>query len=349
MLLEHLKISSDKRDRVGRRGFLPEWWRYWLTRFLIAVPGCAFALYGIGGPATAYSRIWHAYGLPFFLFAATLSIWRAPEPSLPSALRWRELQRKVCRRAGVALVFGAMVALIAYRWSMWNGDSSAAGEISVAGLVMLLLSPIPPLLDPLLWRAWPMEVRRVVRAADFVKDFSELARAVTAEIDPERGAAGRPRPLAEYGGGAPRAEPASVSAKPTRGRSPATVTWDGHRLDVIDGFGRTRTIPLAPLPSESPHQEARDRRPAVELVCVSNRGPRSIGPGRANFTTLFFLDEKGYRVLSVTYALCTWPAAIKLAKAAGLSFAAYDLDYRPERCDEICADLFPPRLSSRRI
>jgi hypothetical protein len=108
-------------------------------------------------------------------------------------------------------------------------------------------------------------------------------------------------------------------------------------------------LPFRSGESPSPACPARGRRPAVELVCVSNRGPRSIGAGKANFTTLFFLGENGYRVLSITYALCTWPAAIKLAKAAGLSFVAYDLDCGPERCDEICAHLFPPRMSSQRI
>ena len=309
MLLDNLKLSSAKRNLTGRRFLRSGRVRRWMARFWIAAPGFAFEMYGIGRPATDYSRIWHSCGLLFFLAAATLPLWRKPEPergpSLPSPRRWRELQRRVCWRVGAMLLLGANFALIANRWDVWHGDRAAAQVFGGVGLVVLLLSPIPPLLDPLLWRAWPWEVRRVARAARVVEELSKSAPLLTAEFAPDRGAAGRPRPLAEYGGGAPCAKPVSVAARQTWGGSPAVVEWDGTLLNAVDGRGRAHAIPLAGQRRKGLGRAVRGRRPAVELVYVRNRSPLSGGPERITFTTLFFL--------------------------------------------EICARLFPPRISSRRI
>ena len=350
MLLNEPKGGLARRDRVGRRHFLPDRWRRWATRFWIAVPGFALTMYGIGSPANGYSRIWHDCGLPFFLLAATLPLWRKPEGSLPSALRWRELQRKVFWRTSVLLVFGAILALITYRWDMWHGAAATAQVFSGVGLALLLLSLIPPLLDPLLWRAWPIQVRRTVRAGRLVEELTKSSPYVPMHIDPDQGAAGRPLPVAEYGGGAPRPEPVALPVRPKWSSSPVNIEWDGNQLNIVEGGSTTRAIPLGGRPGESSRRSMRRRRPVVELVCVTNRASlKTIPTTRVTFTTLFFLDRQGYRVLSITYALCKWPAALKLAKAAGLSFAAYDLECTSERCDEICARLFPPRFSSHRI
>lgn len=322
-------VSSERGGR--RRRTLPERVRPWLVRGAIALPGIALACVGIGHPATGYTKVWHDSGLLFFLLAATLPLWRRPERTMTAAMRWRELQRKVLWRAGVCLVGGSILALVAYRWYHWHGDFAAAHAATVTALVLLLLSPVPRLLDRLLWCAWPAPVRRTVRATRVADELGKVMGWDSMNIDVERGVAGRPQALREYAGGEPRSNPIAMRCNPVLPKSGITLDWDGERLAVIGRNNQIHTV-----------------RGAAELVWFSQE-PRVQSSNRSRTVSLFLLDKQGYRLLTITNATCDWPLAIKVAKAAGLSFAAYHLSSPPDLFDKICKLLFPRRSRSWEI
>jgi len=344
MLLGALYGRAAERSWSSRR-VLPERWRRWLLRVAITLPGVAILFYGTGDQAENI-KVWHDCGLPFFLLAATLPVWRKPERGLPQALRWRELHRKVLWRSSAVLVFGATLGLIAYRWFTWHGDPGAAHAATETGVILLLLSPIPRLVDPLVWRAWPEPLRHAVRGAKASEELAKSLPWAPPEFDPDRGAGGRPKPLQERAGGRSQGGRVATSAGPR-----SVLTWDGGWLTFTAGRLRApnKTYSVS-VPGQAPRRRGwlgHRLGPAAELVWVSYPVLVNLHAGRPDRVIMILLDAQGYRILTITNVTCSWPAAAQVARSAGLSFAAYHLECRREPFGKICKLLFPRRVRSR--
>ncbi|MEY9968639.1 hypothetical protein ABIA33_006723 [Streptacidiphilus sp. MAP12-16] len=315
-------------------------YRWWLLQVLVGVPGVVLLAHRTGTPDSGpLSKLWHDSSGVFFVLAATLRVWRAPEEGLPDPLRIRELHRKVFLRAGTVLLLGATLGLVADRYFTWQRHDPTARTASLCAVLLLFASPVPPLLDPLVWRLWPEPLRRSVRVARAAEETGKaFPFANPLSFDPDRGAFGRPKPVYEHPGGKPSRTACSTRAKNRRKPGRSTLHWDGRRLAVSDPKGHTSTIPIAGRPAPSGPSDPR-LRPAAELVWLSH-GSR---PYQSRGATLLLLDADGYRFLALTGMTFSANAAAQVARAAGLAFASYDLGYANETYSALLNRLFPRR------
>jgi hypothetical protein len=376
-------ISRDDSDRmidVGRRWtppprFLSVRLRSWLLRGAIALPGMAVQFYGAGSPPTAASKLWHELGLPFFLLAATLPLWRRSDRSLLEPRRWGRLVRRALWRVSGILLFAAAFSLIA-SWSFAVlGQPAKASQAGAVALVLLLLALVPPPLEPLLRRLCPPGQRRAERVARLVEelrgpappgaadldpplrgalpDWWQTDPGLAAEFDPGRGAGGRIGPIYEYSGGSPERGRTQHELRSGLGAlARVRVAWDGEAFTITDAWrGRTHRVPVASAPSVpgSGNKSAGERRPGrrrpavAELVWLEARYRRSARRPSVRWRSLLFLDEEGYCFLGVDPFVCDWSQTVQLAMAAGLPCAVYEVRGLAGNVARIRELMFPPR------
>ncbi|TDU06584.1 hypothetical protein EDD99_5146 [Streptomyces sp. 846.5] len=193
--------------------------RRWLLQLSAAGSGCALLAAGDRPP-----------GGILLVLGLTLPVWRAPERDEHPAQRFRSRHRRIAARAGLLPV----TAVIA---------------VPHLSPLLLLLAPLPSLLEPYVWLAWPAGLRRtarVARASEAVREAWGYTSSPPA-FDPDQGAAGRIEPLLAHPGG----EPSKRSVKRAT-RPPGKVMtlrdgfrWDGAHLYYGDR-ARFRVLRLAP-------------------------------------------------------------------------------------------------------
>jgi hypothetical protein len=323
-------------------------WRWRLAQLLIALLSLPLLTYDMGarGPiASDQDKFWHDGALPFLVLAAFLPVWRAPEEGLPDALRLRELNRRLCRRAAVLMLLEASAAVGFDHWYAWHGSLGAASTASEIGACLFGLSPLVWLLDPVLWVLWPAPIRRAVRSAQAAEALyrpkprrspggrrlaaTPVSGSIT-DFDADQGAVGRPRAVLRKAAGTRSSSKCTAPSRARQRHNGPYLHWDGADLVAGDARGRTRTVRLA----DADHPDG-----VAELVWLSL-------PGQ-----LLFLDRDGCRIGPALTGLRAQPGNLgQVAAAAGLAFNAYELSYWGEIRAEQSRLLFPRRsVLARRL
>ena len=339
---------------LGRRLRYLRRYRWWALQVLVAVPGIVLVTHDTGAPDSSHvAKLWHDASLFFFVLAATLRVWRAPEEGTVEVLRFRLLHRKIAWRAFTVLLLAGALALTADRWFTWKGEDSTARGWSTVALVLFWLAVAARVLEPLVWLLWPKELRRSVRLARLAEDAAKITarhspRAVAPPtVFPDQGAFGRTHPTYQSHGGPPSPEPQSVttrladsslSARSRRPRVSAPVLhWDGTRLAWTDGHGHTHMIPVEGRAALKGSVD-RGLRPVAEMVWLLQVGARQ-GPS----SLLVLLDDKGYRFLVLHANQRSFGPSADLAEAVGVPFAAYRIAGDAETFRTLLNSLFPHR------
>ncbi|MFC1436780.1 hypothetical protein ABUW04_00785 [Streptacidiphilus sp. N1-10] len=339
---------------LGRRLRFLRRYRWWALQLLVAVPGIVLVTHDTGTADSSHvAKLWHDAALFFFVLAATLRVWRAPEEGTAEMLRFRLLHRKVAWRAFTVLLLAGSLALAADRWCTWKGDGPAARGWSTAAWVLVWLAVAARLLEPLVWLLWPQELRRGVKLARLAEDAAKVTarHSTRAAIPPtvfaDQGAFGRTRASYQSHGGPPSPEPQSVPAQlagtsySARGRrlraSPPVLHWDGTRLAWSDAQGHTHMVPVAGRPALKGSVD-RGVRPVAEMVWLLHTGAR-LGPS----SLLVLLDDKGYRFLVLHTNQRSFGPCADLAEAVGVPFAAYRIAGDAQAFRTLLNSLFPHR------
>ena len=333
------------------------------TAALVVIGAVVFIPGTVDGDPTADISL--AAALPIWLLALTWPVWRAPDREAPEGLRWRRRHRLGCRRASVLLLFGSCFGLLGCRYWEWRRDHEGIGyQIDTypnsshpvfdaqrydhfnhfavlsggTGLWLLLLSPLPVLLDPLLWQLWPAPVRRAATLSRVAEELSrpDRYRLLPAEevpapgFDSDRGWLGRPVPVFEQRPGKERGAPLTIRLGPgirveTYGYSsefPAytSMAWNGRTLVLEDARRRSLSIPEGV---------------GAELVEV-----RETFRGRTD-NRLMLLDPAGRCLLSARDRGLSRRDLARLAHAAGIPFACYELGCSEGRLGSMRDRLFP--------
>ncbi|MEY9837363.1 hypothetical protein [Streptacidiphilus sp. EB103A] len=302
--------------------------RRWLLRLSAAGSGCALLAAGDRAP-----------GGILLVLGLTLPVWRAPEREEHPAQRFRSRHRRIAARAGLLLVTAVI----------------AAPHLSP---LLLLLAPLPSLLEPYLWLAWPAGLRRmarVARASEAVREAWGYTSSPPA-FDPDQGAAGRIEPLLAHPGG----EPSKRSAKrATRPPGKVMTLRDGFRWDGVHLYygnrSRFRVLRLAPPgpgrpgPTPAPLPGARrlrTRRPVTEIVRYSENttGNPDYLPQWSGSSTVLLLDADGFLLRRLGYVQQPMMEMATIVQAAGLRFAAYDFGSNNDGFVPLTDRLFPTRL-----
>ena len=295
-----------------------------------------------------------AAALPLWLLGASWRVWRAPEHQLPDALRFRARVRRVSWRVSALSLEGSALALLC------RVEHTAGVPGGTAGW-LLVLSPVPLLLDPLLWRLWPAALRRSVRSG---KVWEELATANRRRkiggpvaFDPDRGACGRPVPLRSSEAGTPSAETCRVhpirevlfrwhsdlpEQKLRNWLTNAAVVWNGRDLLLTDGRRRLVRAGFAPSPSVRLPGERVLAEPPAEMVMLTER----LGIPRSSpmESEIMLLDAEGRRLVTLPALGMREYDVAALAAKAGIRFAAYELVRTgPEFPRSLSARMFPRR------
>ena len=298
--------------------------RTWLLQGLLAVPGLVLLCLP-GQDATG-----GCLGLAVLVLTGSLRCWRAPEDNLPDALRARELNRRICWRASVLLLLAGLLLA-----SVRDGSSTAT-------TALLLLSPLPRLLDRLTWRAWPLRLRQAARVAELLEDITRRRPAYRSQL-----VSGLPRPTFHRDAEPPSATACSTLGKKRHRRGRTSILWDGRCLTLTDREGSVRPVsvvgrpdvPPAPVPGRSTAvSEAWRIRPVAGMVWLTRGRSRS---GSNPNTELLFLDAAGDRAVTIDGPGCLRENAAQVARAAGLPFTAYDLGFAGVRYQELAEALFP--------
>ncbi|MFC1417984.1 hypothetical protein [Streptacidiphilus cavernicola] len=277
-----------------------------------------------------------AAALPIWLFALTWPVWRAPEREAPDGRRWRLRHRRICWRASVLMLFGACFCLLSCGYWEYRRDQGSdygqydhlnhlAAMSGTTALWLLLLCPLPALLDFPLWRLWPAPVRRAALLGRIAEKLSEPKRYLLMApamipppgFDPDQGWLGRPSPVFEslpgprhgdpvtVGPGAPRTGPGWWDDPFVKGPYPhASVSWDGETITFTDFHRRGTGIPVARV---------------AELVDVRETAARSA------HSVLMLLDATGRAVLSLPDQGFHRDELAEVAVAAGIPFRCYEL------------------------
>lgn len=296
-------------------------------------------------------NLWASAAFLLFAAGATAFVWRRVRNDDFEALRWRRLHRRVFWRAAVLTLLAGLVCLGLVAFWQWRADDSlgtfqlptwAADEGHAAffrGLATWLPAAVVPIVfvEPLVWRLWPRLVRSAVRRARVAKILSADRRYSTRlDLDPGLGAAGRPRAVGSAPSGEPDGQPHRITPHGSRPMDwPRTATdawwhnaaiaWDGSALTLTDGQSRTYVFSVARPGSVAP--EGR-RRPVAELVWFSeDLSPlyRYGSTTRRHVRCVLLLDVNGRRVAELPAAGFAPHDVARVAQAAGLPFAAYDL------------------------
>ncbi|MEY9848195.1 hypothetical protein [Streptacidiphilus sp. MAP5-3] len=317
--------------------------RYRRRRARIAVV-VLFVLLGIGfcfpaGDDTdPLDNVDFSIAVVLLLTAATLWVWRAPRAELP-ALRWRLRQRRVCWRGSVTALYGACFGLLGNAWFAYRQDglpdtaSMASydhlGQLSRAsgsvGLWMLLLSPLPALLDVPLWRLMPRQLRRAAMLDRVTEELADPRRSLVRGELPQQHvpAPGTPgKPL--------RLDPASKQHRlPFPAERLPALDWDGELLRV-----RVRRGVVYGFRAEGPGPRPATLAEVVEEVGLFHR------------RWIVLLDADGDRLLVVRIgSVSTHLRANRLATLAGranLAFAQYNLGWTKDEAGSLGRRMFPP-------
>ena len=291
--------------------------RSWVLQGLLGLPGPVLLCLP-GQDATG-----RCLGLAFIVLAGSLRCWRAPEEDLPDALRARELNRPICWRASALLLLAGLLLA-----SVQDGSSTAT-------TVLLVLSPLPRLLDPLTWRAWPLPLRQTARVAELLQDISRNQPTYRNRL-----ISGMPEPFLQQDAGPPSARACSTFGRKRRRKGHTVIHWDGRRLTVTDQEGYVHAVSLvgrADVPAKPPVPGAGRIRPVAAMVWLTRGSTRS---GVRSRTTLLLLDAAGDRAVTVNDLRCLRENVAQVARAAGLPFTAYDLGFAGPRQEELAGALF---------
>lgn len=241
--------------RFVRRSHPATWWRR-LTVLAISVAGLVVFLPATNDSLDAdIANLHFGEGVVIWAFAAMIPFWAAPEAGLPQMLRYRSLHRRVAWRLSVLVLFASSWGLLGNAYWTWRAGRTDylhhsglidtydghAHACAIAGLWVLCLSPLPVLLDPLVWRlVMPETLRRGLRCARVARAMASRTRGAPPGFDPDRGAAGRPS-------GASRQDPArppdpgprtvSLTGNAWRhgARPKVELCWDGTELTLLRG------------------------------------------------------------------------------------------------------------------
>ncbi|WP_152627331.1 hypothetical protein [Streptacidiphilus melanogenes] len=302
---------------------------------LLTVLGAVALAWGAGRETPAGVVVGMSF-LPLWVLAAGWRVWRAPEDGLPQLMCWRSRQRRVFGRLAVSMLMGAGVCmmLLGYAYEKdWPGVQHTWAQTA---FWLAVLSPVPVLLDPLVWRAWTRPFRGAVRSARALmllqepNRFSKVSSRRRPEwgFDPDRGFCGRPVPVSH--GEAPQrlSRPRTCWGK-RRDGTPVALSWDGGAALVIGAEGAPTTVSI-------PIDEV------AELVCVSESGPRQ------SIDEVLVLDRTGRRLASLRRGTLGITDLSRLAADAGVPFADYELGYA-EGASILTWRLFPRAKNHQRI
>lgn len=339
---------------LGRRLRFLRRYRWWALQLLAAVPGIVLLNHDTGVPDSSHlAKLWHDSSLFFFVLAATLRVWRAPEKETAEVLRFRQLHRKTAWRAFTVLILAGTLALTADRWFTWKGDDPTARTWSTLAVLLLWVAVAARLLEPLVWLLWPQELRGSVRLAELAEDAAKATARhaprtlAPPTVYPDQGAFGRTHPTYQSRSNQPSPTPQSVTARvadssfSARSRSlrasPPVLHWDGLRLAWTDSHGRTHMIPVNGRPALKGSVD-RTLRPVADMVWLLHDGART-GPS----SLLVLLDDEGYRFLVLHTNQRSFGPSADLAEAVGVPFAAYRIACDAETFRTLLNSLFPHR------
>ncbi|HEV2636691.1 MAG TPA: hypothetical protein VGX23_16185 [Actinocrinis sp.] len=263
-----------------------------------------------------------------------------------------------------------------YAWDYSTPDADAGHYAFFAALWWWPLAPAALLIlvQPLLFPLAPAPVRDAVRRAKAMKaavGAERFTRSGHTGFDPGRGAAGRPIAVAETrsrertGGCEPvrpdRGHATAVGSGPDAAKlSPAqakvlggwwqngSLRWDGTALIATDATGTETRLPVADLgPDRIEPRESR-RRAVAEVVWYEewHQGNTTALSLRRKLwcNGVLFLDRDGFRIAQMPGVGLTAELAGRVAQAAGLPFAAYDLGGSPQTSPfRPSASIFPRR------
>ena len=283
-----------------------------------------------------------AAALPIWLFALTWPVWRAPDRELPEGLRWRRRHRRACWRASLLTLFGSCLALLSCAYWEYRRDQDTAYRhydhldhlaalSGTTALWLLLLSPVPGLLDAPLWRLWPAPLRRAAALGRIAEELNRPDRfrlkpagAVPPPgFDPDRGWLGRPMPVFERhpepGRGAPLSIGPGADILVKGPFAQPSLSWDGALVTFTDVHQPGIGVPVERV---------------AELVDVRE----SFESG--SYSLLMLLDPTGRSLVSMPDRGFRRDELASLAVAAGIPFACYDLG-RSEGRRPLSRRLFP--------
>lgn len=323
--------------------------RRWLVSLAVAGAGVIVLAATQSSGNADVENMWLPGALVLILAGATLWVWRAPESAGFEALRWRRLHRRVFWRAATLSLVGGLAALWLVAFWQWRADGSLGGSDlntwdvddgharffgSVAGLLSAA-APALVLIEPFVWRLWPRSLQLAVRRAKAADELANRRYGTKLMLDPSLGARGRPEPILTVAAGEPSREPHEIrphgheaadwpnAASAAWGRQ-ARLGWNGSALVVTDGQMRKRTFPVVTTAADSDGADGGTIEPVAELVWFTEdvflRAFRSWQSSQ-----VLLLDQAGRRIAELPSAGFTAAAVSKIAKAAGLPFAAYNL------------------------
>lgn len=330
--------ASGAVGALGRRGAR---WRSRLRRFLPQV------LSAVGAVTTFWLVGSHHLGQGWAIAAACLAwttvtahLWRAAEEAGSGSVLARRRARRVVYRVGIVLVYAGIctTSLAAVR------DGLLAAAVAVA------------LAEPLIWRAYPSQLRDAYRRARIQMAVMKAEPRWLSQshgFDPEQGAVGRP-------GAADFLEPSSqagpMTQRPTVETAQATdallaaestglgtwwrygrIAWDGSSLSVTDARIQTTALPLYRDDGAEGH--------VAEIVWCGIFRTERTGTVAASLRNdrILFLDADGRQYARMP-ALGFKPRQIKLlAQAAGLPYNEYSIGVGSYGLTGLDALLFPPR------
>jgi hypothetical protein len=330
--------ASDTAGALGRRRSR---WRSKLRRYLpqaLSAVGAITTFWLVGSHHVSHG--WAILPACLAWTAVTAHLWRAAEEAGSGSVLARRRARRVVYRAGIVLVYAAIctTSLAAVR----DGLLAAAAALALA--------------EPLIWRAYPRQLRdayRRVRIQIAVMEAEPRWLGQSHGFDPGQGAVGRP-------GAADSLEPSTptgpLTQRPTAETAQATdsllddesadlptwwryakIVWDGSTLSVTDARIRTTTLPL--------HRDDGARDHVAEIAWCGIFRTQRTGTVAASLRSdsILFLDADGRQYARMP-ALGFRPRQIKLlAQAAGLPYHEYTIGVGSYGLTGLDALLFPPR------
>lgn len=323
--------------------------RRWLVPLALVGSGFAVIAATQTGTDADVENLWLPLALALMTCGVTAWVWRRAEGGGFEALRWRRLHRRVLWRAATLSLLGGLAALwlVAFwNWradnalggfdlSTWDGDNGHAAFFRGVSAWLSAVAPALFLAEPIVWRLWPRSLRQAVRRAKTAEVLANRRYGTHLMVDPALGAAGRPEPTLAVKAGAPSRLPRAATP---HGRQPADWTtaeasewwqhaelaWDGSALVVTDGQRNARTFPALTTPVDAGSDDGSGPGRVAELVWFTEE------TASWNILTwqreqVLLLDEGGRRIAELPAAGLTAEAVARIAEAAGLPFAAYDL------------------------
>lgn len=323
--------------------------RRWLVPLALAGSGFVVIAATQTGTDADVENMWLPLALALMACAATAWVWRRAEGGGFEALRWRRLHRRVLWRAAALSLLGGLAALWLVAFWNWRADNALGGldlptwdadnghAAFFRGVSAWLSAAAPALFlaEPFVWRLWPRSLRQAVRRARTAEVLANRRYGTHLMVDPALGAAGRPEPTLAVKAGA--SSPLPHAAMP-HGRQPADWTrteasewwqhaklaWDGSALVVTNGQRISWTFPALITSADAGSADGSGPDRVAELVWFTEE-TASWGVLTWQREQVLLLDEDGRRIAELPAAGLALEAVARIAEAAGLPFAAYDL------------------------